>query len=114
MAISEALEFGRRLRAARQYGHKDTGEEVTQKELAEATGYNRATIAAWERGEAPDKPGVRLGVIVTVSNMTGLPPEFFEVDFRELRQAIEAMPYLSLEWSPEQEIAAGADELGKS
>jgi len=103
MAITpESIEFGRRLRAARAYGRPDG--EITKEELAEATDYNRATIAAWERGEAPSKRGVRRGMIETVCDLTGLPPEFFSLDFTELGKAMEERPDLNLDWISDQEV----------
>lgn len=114
MPTPESVEFGRRLRAARQYGYKtDPTREVTQDELAQALGgYNRATVRSWENGEVPKKRADQLGIAAVVSELTGLPPEFFEVDFSELRRAMESDPTLSLDWTPEQEIQSGGERLG--
>lgn len=100
-------EFGRRLRAARGYGHAETGEEITQEEFAEAVGYGRNKVRDWETGEGPLKPGVRSGLVSEVTKMTGLTPEFFDVDFDELEQAMEHLPTLRVDWSPEGEMVAG-------
>ena len=112
MPTDASIEFSRRLRAARQYGHHDDPtREVTQRELADALGRSLEPIQAWEAAKRYPAKGDRRGIIVTIGELTGLPAEFFEVDFAELRQAMEAVPTLALDWSPEQEIQAGGEHL---
>ena len=107
---TQESEFGRRLRAARGFGHKDRpGVAVNQKELAAEAGLHRLTVAAYERGETP-KQATRDGMIQAIHRLTGLPPEFFKVNFTELHKAIEANPVLALDWA-EREFGEDCGDL---
>lgn len=110
MSAKGVTEFGRRLRAARAYGQAD-GSAIDRETLAAALDTSIDPIRAWETGSREPSRPMRRGVIATIHDLTGLPSEFFEVDFSELRAAMEATPALHLDWSPEQEMGEGGSSL---
>lgn len=89
-------EFARRLRMARAHGTPDRPTRgLTQDEMGEALGgYNRNTISSWERAGIHDSQ--QKSMIKTVAEVTGLPEEFFFVDWSELERAFEIVPELDL------------------
>ena len=89
-------EFGRRVRAARGYGRvAPPHAEISQQELIEHLEMSdRNLVRRWEAGQV--RRGERHMLIGALYELTGLPAEFFEVDFRELITAMHNHPPLVL------------------
>ena len=65
------------IRAARAWA------DVDQRRVADRLGVSVATVSAWERGKTPVPTIARPGVIEGLSDLSGLPREFFEYERRE-------------------------------
>lgn len=81
--LSDAQELGRRVKAARVY------RDVTQTDLGKALGHRRETVGRWENGEI-DRDYKRESLLRAAVKVTGMPKEFFSIDFKQLPEMVKA------------------------
>lgn len=93
---SELKEFGRRLRAARNYKRPTSADRA-----AKALGTSRSTLERWEGGIDTDDPPKRRGLAIGMAHLAGIDPNtWFGVDYspgfsaaagRELAVSVEEL-----------------------
>ncbi|HET9198215.1 MAG TPA: helix-turn-helix transcriptional regulator [Solirubrobacterales bacterium] len=94
------VELGKRIRAARGYAG------VSQEQLGEALGFAGPRMNRLENAGRKTQlsPAEREGIIKTAARVTGLPAEFFTVDFSSL-------PEMAAAWEQVRREGATAEDL---
>ena len=100
------VELGKRIRAARGYSG------ITQEQLGTALGFAGPRMVRLENASRKTQLGAaeREGIIRTAARVTGLPPEFFTVDFNDLPEMAAAFEKVRREGRTAEDLVAAQEQ----
>jgi transcriptional regulator with XRE-family HTH domain len=101
--IPDAVELGRRVRAARTYAG------VSQIDLARRLGVGPDTLGRWENGKTA--PGYkREALLEATAQLTSLPQEFFVIEFSSLPEMVAAWQQVRREGATAEDLIAAQEK----